>query len=346
MSKAMTKCCGKVARCWREEPVVYGPVWSLICKGLTSLSFGNIDIALLIFKLASLAMYIGSIYLIYRITKKKLFMLLFALNPMVLFDGLSNVHNDLFLVFFILLALYFVLKKKNLSLAVVAIAIATGIKYLSILLLPFLILYMLRKEKIGTRVGKAFLYGIEFIGILAIVYAIYVRDFNVFAGIFVQQNKYARSLFLGIWYLLKGNTNSIDILKNGLLLLFILSYSIIVLRLLFTKDEKKLRFVPLIRTYQLFLWIFTFILITNFNSWYIMWLLPTMFWQKGKQIKMTTYVSIGSILAYAISYATMKDDETVGIPYFIFMLGIAILLYYVSMRTRSQWTKMSIGDRD
>ena len=190
------------------------------------------------------------------------------------------------------------------------------------------------------------LYGLEFIGILAIGYAVYVRDFNVFAGIFLQQNKYARSLFLGIWYLLKGNTNSIDILKNGLLLLFIASYSIIVLRLLFTKDEKKLCFVPLIRTYQLFLWIFTFILITNFNSWYIMWLLPTMFWQKGRQIKMTTYISIGSILAYAISYATMKDDETVGIPYFIFMIGIAILLYYVSMRTRSQWTKMSIGDRD
>lgn len=337
---------GKVARCWREEPVVYGPVWSLICKGLTSLSFGNIDIALLIFKLASLAMYIGSIYLIYRITKKKLFMLLFALNPVVLFDGLSNVHNDLFLVFFILLALYFVLKRKKLSLAVAAIAIATGIKYLSILLLPFLILYRLRKEKVWVRVGKALLYGLEFISILAIGYAVYVRDFNVFAGIFLQQNKYARSLFLGIWYLLKGNTNSIDILKNGLLLLFIASYSIIVLRLLFTKDEKKLCFVPLIRTYQLFLWIFTFILITNFNSWYIMWLLPTMFWQKGRQIKMTTYISIGSILAYAISYATMKDDETVGIPYFIFMIGIAILLYYVSMRTRSQWTKMSIGDRD
>ena len=31
---------GKVARCWREEPVIYGPAWSLICKGLTSLFFG------------------------------------------------------------------------------------------------------------------------------------------------------------------------------------------------------------------------------------------------------------------------------------------------------------------
>ena len=39
---------GKVARCWRTEPVVYGPTWSIICKALTSLSFGNITASLYI----------------------------------------------------------------------------------------------------------------------------------------------------------------------------------------------------------------------------------------------------------------------------------------------------------
>lgn len=34
---------GKVARCWRDEPVVYGPVWSFICKCFTSFSFGNLN---------------------------------------------------------------------------------------------------------------------------------------------------------------------------------------------------------------------------------------------------------------------------------------------------------------
>ena len=305
-----------------------GPVWSFICKLLTKFSFENIDIALVIFKMASFAMYMGSVFLIYHITKKKLFMLLFALNPVVLFDGLSNVHNDIFLVFFILLSIYFVLRKKNLFLAVIAISIATGIKYLSILLLPFIILYALRKEKLWIRFGKAVLYFLEFVAILAIFYAIYVRNFSVFAGIFLQQNKYSRSIFLGIWYLFQGNTQTIDVIKNILLLLFILCYAVVVFRLLFTKEEKKLQFTSLMRRYQIFLIIFTFILITNFNSWYIMWLLPTMFWQKAKQKKTTTYVSIGAILAYSISYATMKDDETVGIPYFLFMIGIAALAYW------------------
>ena len=35
----------KVANCWKYETVVYGPLWTLICTGLSFLSFGNIDIA-------------------------------------------------------------------------------------------------------------------------------------------------------------------------------------------------------------------------------------------------------------------------------------------------------------
>lgn len=62
---------GKVARCWRNEPVVYGPVWSFICKVLTSLSFGKITNALYIFKLASFIIFLGSSLLIYKITNKK-----------------------------------------------------------------------------------------------------------------------------------------------------------------------------------------------------------------------------------------------------------------------------------
>ena len=41
----------KVANCWKYETVVYGPLWTLICTGLSAMSFGNIDVALLLFKI-------------------------------------------------------------------------------------------------------------------------------------------------------------------------------------------------------------------------------------------------------------------------------------------------------
>ena len=320
---------GKVARCWRNEPVIYGPAWSIICKTLTSLSFGNITAALYIFKFATLIIFVGSLFLIYKITKKKIFVAMFGLNPYILFEFLSNVHNDIFLVFFVLLSIYFIKNRKNVILSVACVAIATAIKYLSILLLPFIIIYALKDENIKNKIIKTIIYGLEFLVILCAFYLIYIRDLNVLAGIFIQQNKYGRSIFLGIYYLLNGDQNILRVAKIIALGIFAISYVTIVFKLFFTNKTKELKFSKLIRVYQIFLFLFTFVLITNFNAWYVIWLFPTLFFQKAKNIRYTLYLSAGVIYSYAISYATKIDNETVGIPYLIVMICTVIVLSYV-----------------
>lgn len=324
---------GKVARCWRTEPVVYGPVWSVICKILTSFSFGNITASLYIFKLASLIVFLASTYLIYKITNKKIFVAMFALNPFILFEFLSNVHNDIFLVFFILLGIYFIKNRKNILLSVACIAIATGIKYLSILLLPFILIYALKEEKTKNKIIKTLLYILEFIAIICIFYLIYIKDFRVLSGIFVQQNKYGRSIFLGIYYLLNGDEKMLSLIKTLSLVIFSFSYIAILFKLFFAKDSNKIRFNKLMKTYQMFLLIFTFVLITNFNPWYVIWLFPTLFYQKAKNIRYTLYLSMGVIYSYTITYATKIDDESVGIPYFLVMV-ITILVLELIRQTK------------
>lgn len=324
---------GKVARCWRTEPVVYGPVWSVICKILTSFSFGNITASLYIFKLASLIVFLASTYLIYKITNKKIFVAMFALNPFILFEFLSNVHNDIFLVFFILLGIYFIKNRKNILLSVACIAIATGIKYLSILLLPFILIYALKEEKTKNKIIKTLLYILEFIAIICIFYLIYIKDFRVLSGIFVQQNKYGRSIFLGIYYLLNGDEKMLSLIKILSLVIFSFSYIAILFKLFFAKDSNKIRFNKLMKTYQMFLLIFTFVLITNFNPWYVIWLFPTLFYQKAKNIRYTLYLSMGVIYSYTITYATKIDDESVGIPYFLVMV-ITILVLELIRQTK------------
>ena len=315
---------GKVARCWRDEPVVYGPIWSLICKLLTSISFGNITIALFVFKIVTFLVFMGCSVLLYKIHKKKMLTLLFALNPFVLFEFLANVHNDIFLVFFMLLAIYLIKNKKNIALAVASIAIATGIKYLSILFIPFLLIYALRKEELPNKIKKTCFYAIEFIALLGIFYLFYIKDVQVLSGIFVQQNKYGRSIFLAIYYFLNGDEEALNLIKMISLLLFAIFYIIIVAKLFFNKDSKKITFQKLMRTYQTFLIIFLFILITNFNPWYVVWLFPTLMWQKGKCIRLTLYLSLGALSSYAITYASRIDNETVGIPYLIVTIGMVV----------------------
>ena len=277
----------KIANCWRYETVVYGPLWTLICKLLTSISFGNIDVALAIFKGTNLIVHLINCFLIWKITHKKKFVLIYGANPAILFEALSNVHNDIFIVLFILLAIYFVTKKKNLMLSVAFVAMATAIKYLGILILPFIILYHLREKNILEKIKYCVLYGLEFIVILAGFYAIYVRDLNIFAGLFIQQSKYNRSIMLVFYYLI--GEQSTNILKTALLAVFAILYVYTVIKLLLNNNTEI--FSSYIREYSTLLYIFTFILITNFNSWYILWLFPTLMFLNGKNIRLIINLS-------------------------------------------------------
>ena len=117
-----------------------------------------------------------------------------------------------------------------------------------------------------------------------------------------------------------------NIAKIITLAIFIISYIAIILKLFFSKHAKQLTFRKTIRTYQVFLLIFTFVLITNFNPWYVIWLFPSLIWQKAKQIRYTLYLSLGAINSYAITYATRIDNETVGIPYLIVMVFTIVIL--------------------
>jgi len=327
---------GKVANCWVEETVIYGPAWSLICKVLSGISGGNIDMALLIFKITSLIIFLCSTILIDKITNKKIFMAMFALNPLVLFEGLSNVHNDLFLVFFMLLGIYFITKKKSLFLSVACIAIATAIKYLSIIILPFIIIYYLRNEKIKTRVIKTLLCAIEFVVIIIGFYMIYIKDISVLSGIFIQQNKYSRSIALVLLQLLGGNTQLLDIIKLVSLLVFVIAYCIVIFKLFFNKNSQELSIQKILRKYNIFILIFTFILITNFNAWYLLWIFPTIMWQKSNMIKLSLYASIGALMSYAISYATYIDDESVGAIYLGTIIMVTILMYMIEKLGKKQ----------
>ena len=62
------------------------------------------------------------------------------------FLNLLIASNGLYIALFILLAIYFAVKKKNLFLAVMFVAIGTLIKYVAIFALPFIVLYLLKEN--------------------------------------------------------------------------------------------------------------------------------------------------------------------------------------------------------
>lgn len=310
---------------WSNTTVVYGPLWTMICSFLSAFPTNQADILLMVYKLANLVIHMCNCLLLYKITRKKIFPLIYGLNPLVLLEGLINVHNDIFVLFFILLAIYFVYKKKNLYLAVTAIAFATLIKYFAIFLLPFMILYYYQDRKIKERIGKLILFGVFFVIIVIAFYLIYLQDLAVLQGLFVQQEKYCNSL----WLIAHSITTEAT-LKNTKLIM--LGAVVILYILAFFKMLRKetIKFSDVMKNYTIFLLLFLFILITNFQPWYLIWLFSIIPWLKGKNLKTILALTIAADLSNIYYMIEIFNQTYSGhkffFSYLILTIGISLLL--------------------
>ena len=306
------------ANYWANTTVVYGAIWTFICSVISFLSFGNIDFGLLIFKLINLGVHLANCYLIYKISNRKLFTLIYGLNPFVLIEGIANVHNDIFVVFFMLLSIYEVYKKKNLTLGMLFLALSTDIKYFSILLLPFLIIYHFREKDVKIRILKCIQYGILFVIFAMIPYLLYIRDFNVFLGLSEQRERLAKGLYLFISEYFNNPENFLQIVKNTSLILFAILYIVACVMLLLKKNIKQ---YTNMRELFWFVLAFLMLLITNFQPWYFMWLVPFMMWQKSENIKLIVQMQIMTLIANIV-FLIYSENYKYGVPFFtIFVVG-------------------------
>ncbi len=117
---------------------LYGPVWTVLSGLPHAMGLGNFILTLYAFKLFTLAFYIGTFVMLYKISRDWYRVVLFALNPLVLIETLVSSHNDIIMMFFALCAFYFLSKKKILF-ACLFIFLSILIKYATLFLLPVFI---------------------------------------------------------------------------------------------------------------------------------------------------------------------------------------------------------------
>lgn len=101
---------------WRGDPSPYGPVWELLAAIPSKLGGGDLWANLIWFKLLVILAYLISIGLTYGILRTLRpewalrGTLLFAWNPLVVWEIAGNGHNDAIVVMFILAAIFFLVK--------------------------------------------------------------------------------------------------------------------------------------------------------------------------------------------------------------------------------------------
>lgn len=310
---------------WSKTTSIYGPLFNSISIAIVTLSFGNVTLALLVYKIIALIFHLLNTNIIYKITKSKKYMLIYGLNPLVLIELLSNVHNDVYLLFFILLAIYFFIRKKNIWIATIFLGLSVAIKYSTVLLIPFILLYYFRKEKFWKKLFYCFLSGIGIVSIVVILYLPYFRDISIFTNMLVQDNKYSQSI-MALLLVETGKSDIFKLLNNIRLPIFAIVYIANIAKMFF---EKNISLKRTFTNYSILMIAFIFIVLTTFQKWYILWLIPTMFLANKNTRNFIFALTLVALIPSFVYFIIGVDAFSYGIYYstVIFMLPI---LYFTS----------------
>ena len=137
---------------------LYGPIWILLTGIPYVLGLGNFIITLLSFKIFIALFYAATTILIWKISKNIIPLILFAFNPLIIIETLVSGHNDIVMIFLVLLSFLLLIKKK-IFLGTLFFVLSIFIKYTTILLFPvflFMVWKTIRKKEF--RLEKVFYY--------------------------------------------------------------------------------------------------------------------------------------------------------------------------------------------
>ncbi|MFL5762053.1 MAG: glycosyltransferase 87 family protein [Thermomicrobiales bacterium] len=127
---------------WANSVSPYGPLWNLIAAPATYLGGNNIGIAVALFKVLAIISALAGAAMIYlalrhvRPNSAATGALVFLWNPLLLWEGVGNGHNDLVLMVFVLAAFYAWYARWDGIVIPLLVAGAT-LKYMPLLLIPF-----------------------------------------------------------------------------------------------------------------------------------------------------------------------------------------------------------------
>ena len=300
---------------------VYGPLWYLICKIFGKMPINSSAMMMVIFKLCILMIHLLNTYLIYKTSRNKNKIrntLIYALNPLIIFEGLINAHNDVFLLNTVLFAFYFK-KKDKIPIAVLFLSLGALIKYVPIILLPFVI----EKEKSKIKKG---LYVLELILTYVIIGTAILGTTKGLTAFMAQTEIYMNSIYLIFFMNPIINENVLAIIGK---VIFAIIYLLLMIYMYFIKNKENEEFRGNIYTNIIIL--FLLLVITNFRAWYFIWLFVMIPFLSKEKIDKIIIVSIILELANFIMYG-ISDDYSLGVPYFIITLMVSSVVIFLRYR--------------
>lgn len=248
---------------WQHNPSPYGPFSMLICKFVSALSFGNLFLAIFLFKFLNFTAFTLILLIAQKITSDKFLFAILALNPIILFESIWNSHNDIQMGLAIILALYYC-QEKRYNLSIVLLCLGALIKYLSLVLIPFVLIDAIKNRKIPFL---GIISSAAITGFLVYYYDLFNSNFTKLKANITLSHK---SLFDSLNSLYKYL--SAEDLPGVFRYIFLAAF--IGFALWFYYLYSKKQNTSLMRDSSILLFVLIFIASPKFHSWYLISLLP------------------------------------------------------------------------
>jgi hypothetical protein len=214
---------------WSDTPSVYGPLQEMATRIASNIAGEDRLINVLVFKWLSGLFMLGCIPVISMILKGQgrhqilANVMILAWNPVVLYEVFGNGHNDIVMVFFILLATWAILQKKY-TWTILALTAGGLIKYIPLLLIPVAGLIALRDlPNLRSRLGFIFRTLLSVIVLVILAYVPYWEGFKVitvFSHSYLFTTSIPAILYRVIKTWLGSNLTASIVSKTAILLTF------------------------------------------------------------------------------------------------------------------------------
>ena len=142
-------------------------------------------------------------------------------------------------------------------------------------------------------------------------------------GMNTQRGKVTKGIYFFIMQYFTSPENLHKLLADAVLVIFALVYFYKSVKLLF---QTEIKFSKEMKNLYWFILTFLWLLISNFQPWYFMWLTPFMFWQNGKNIKLIVQMQILTLVADMV-FLAYSEYYIYGVTFFVvFLVGTLVCM--------------------
>jgi alpha-1,6-mannosyltransferase len=328
---------------WQLSPSAYGPLWFLLTGPAYLAGGSSLLRSIVAYKALPFAFELASLGLIVLIVRRidarrtAAAVVGFGWNPLVLWEIAGNGHNDIMMMSFVLLAILLLLTRFWPA-AFPALAGSVLVKYVSLVLLPVFVLWVLLRY--GRRAILPLANGLlaALIVALALFHPFWAGELT-FAQLQVQQNQVIfspASALIGNWGESLDHTAAVVGVERALTAVFVLGYAVALLRL-------RPSAAGLVRTSVEVIFLVLVLMTWWFWPWYVVWglalaaLLPGSFHLRLFALFSTTAMLIYVSSAWRLAFWNFNSP-------FPMSLGTALLVFlppllYVMMHV---WERVQV----